>query len=183
VKIYTKTGDKGTTSLLSGERVKKFNLRIDAYGTVDELNSFTGYLRSSEIKKEDIKFLISIQNNLFNLGGLLATTKKNTNFKMSEISDKDILVLENEMDRINIKLPKLTSFVLPGGNKAVALSHVCRSICRRAERLCVELAETETIEGKLIMYLNRLSDYFFVLSRKITYDFNVEEITWQTKDL
>jgi len=180
MKIYTKTGDKGTTSLLSGERVEKFNLRISTYGTVDELNSFVGYLRSSEIKKEDVEFLIKIQNKLFNLGALLATVNKNKNLKISEISDNDIKTLENEMDKIEINLPNLTSFVLPGGNQAVSLGHVCRSICRRAERLCVQLSKTETIEEKLIMYLNRLSDYFFVLSRKITYDFNVDEIIWET---
>ena len=182
MKIYTKTGDKGTTSLLSGERVKKFNLRIDAYGTVDELNSFVGYLRSSEIKEEDSKFLINIQNKLFNLGALLAVKKENSNFKLPKISDDDIKLLEIEMDKIETKLPKLNNFILPGGNQAVSLSHVCRSICRRAERLCVQLTEAEVVEEKLIMYLNRLSDYFFVLSRKITNDFNVEEIIWDSGD-
>ena len=182
MKIYTKTGDKGTTSLLSGERVKKFNLRIDAYGTVDELNSFVGYLRSSKIKTEDVEFLIKIQNKLFNLGAFLAMTKENPNLKMTKISDDDIKALETEMDKIESKLPKLSNFILPGGNQAISLSHVCRSICRRAERLCVQLAEIEKIEDKLIMYLNRLSDYFFVLSRKLTYDFKVEEIIWNSGD-
>jgi len=177
MKIYTKTGDKGTTSLLSGERVKKFNLRIDAYGTVDELNSYIGYLRSLKIKSEDKKFLIAIQNKLFNLGALLATKENNT-IKIKKISEVDISILEKEIDVINQNIPAIKNFVLPGGSQEVALSHICRTICRRTERLCVELSETETIQNTILTYLNRLSDYFFMLSRKISFDYKVEEIVW-----
>lgn len=181
MKIYTKTGDSGKTSLLSGERVSKYNMRIEAYGTVDELNSFVGYLRSSEIKKEDVSFLIKIQNYLFNIGSFLAMSKVNPKIKIKQITDENIEELENEMDKIELNLPKLTNFILPGGNQAVSLSHICRSICRRTERLCVQLSENEIIDEKIIVFFNRLSDYFFVLSRKITVDYKIEEIVWKSE--
>jgi cob(I)alamin adenosyltransferase len=179
MKIYTKTGDKGTTSLLSGDRVPKYDERIEAYGTIDELNSFVGLLRSGNFNDEDKAFLIKIQHHLFNIGSLLALGDKEVKFKMPEISKKDILEIEQEMDKIDSHLPKLKSFVLPGGEQSVAYCHVCRSICRRAERLIVKLSSTHKINETLIKYINRLSDYFFLLSRKIASEKGFEEIKWK----
>ncbi|MEN8118901.1 MAG: cob(I)yrinic acid a,c-diamide adenosyltransferase [Bacteroidota bacterium] len=178
MKIYTKTGDKGQTSLLSGERVSKYNIRIEAYGTIDELNSFVGLLRSGELNKDDAIFLFKIQNKLFNIGSKLAMGKKKSSFKLPELKEEDIVLLEKEMDKIDAVTPKLKSFVLPGGSSSVAYSHVCRSICRRAERLIVKLADEVEIDTNIIKYVNRLSDYFFLLSRKIAFDFNVDEVIW-----
>ncbi len=178
MKIYTKTGDKGQTSLISGERVAKFDDRIEAYGTVDELNSFVGLLSSTNLKKSDTLFLVIIQNKLFNIGSQLAMGKKKVSFKLPELKEEDIILLEKEMDKIDVQLPKLTNFVLPGGNQAVAYSHVCRSICRRTERLIVKLANETDIDDNIIKFINRLSDYFFLLSRKIAFDFKVNEVVW-----
>jgi len=178
MKIYTKTGDKGQTSLLSGERVTKYNDRIEAYGTIDELNSFVGLLHSGELNKDDKLFLIKIQNKLFNLGSNLAMGKKKSSLKLPGLNEEDIILLENEMDKIETTIPKLNNFVLPGGNQSVAYCHVCRSICRRAERLIVKLANETEINENIIKFTNRLSDYFFLLSRKITVDFKIEEIIW-----
>jgi len=179
MKIYTKTGDKGSTSLLSGDRVPKYDERIEAYGTIDELNSFVGLLRSGNLQEEDKQFLIKVQHNLFNIGSLLALGDKEVKFKMPEISNADIEDIEQEMDKIDAQLPKLKSFVLPGGEQTVAYSHVCRSICRRAERLIVKLSEKYAVNEDLIKYVNRLSDYFFLLSRKISQDTGFEEIEWK----
>ena len=178
MKIYTKTGDKGQTSLLSGERVPKYNERIEAYGTIDELNSFVGLLRSGELNKEDALFLVKIQNKLFNIGSNLAMGEKQSSFKPLSLKEEDIVLLEKEMDKIDAIVPKLSNFVLPGGNQSVAYSHVCRSICRRAERLIVKLADKAEIDTGIIKFVNRLSDYFFLLSRKITFDYHIEEIIW-----
>ena len=178
MKIYTKTGDKGQTSLLSGERVSKFNERIEAYGTIDELNSFVGLLRCGELNKEDALFLMRIQNKLFNIGSNLAMGEKESSFKPPILKEKDIVLLEKEMDKIDAIVPKLSDFVLPGGNQSVAYSHVCRSICRRAERLIVKLADKAEIDTDIIKFINRLSDYFFLLSRKITFDYHIDEIIW-----
>jgi cob(I)alamin adenosyltransferase len=180
MKIYTKTGDKGKTSLLNGKRVPKYHPRIEAYGTVDELNSFIGLLRAFDFNKDDKNALISIQNLLFNIGSNLAMDEKNTEYPLPQVTEKDIELLENEMDRMDDVLPKLKEFILPGGDKAVALSHVCRSVCRRVERLCTELSENEEINDLIIIYLNRLSDYFFVLGRKIAFDKNIEIPTWDS---
>ncbi len=178
MKIYTKTGDKGQTSLLSGERVAKFDNRIEAYGTIDELNSFVGLLGSSKLKESDALFLELVQNSLFNIGSQLAVGKKKSSFKLQTIKEEHIVWLENEMDKIDAILPKLTSFVLPGGSQSVAYSHVCRSICRRAERLVVKLADDTEIDMNIIKFINRLSDYFFLLSRKIAFDFQIDEVVW-----
>ncbi|MCF6240238.1 MAG: cob(I)yrinic acid a,c-diamide adenosyltransferase [Bacteroidales bacterium] len=179
MKIYTKTGDKGTTSLLSGERVPKYHERIEAYGTIDELNSFVGLLRSADIKKEDNEFLIKIQHHLFNIGSLLALGDKEVKFKMPEITENEILEIEQAMDKMDNNLPKLKSFVLPGGEQTVAYCHVCRSICRRAERLIIKLNTENKINKHLLQYINRLSDYFFMLSRKIAHEKDFEEIKWE----
>lgn len=179
MKIYTKTGDKGKTSLLSGKRVSKSHPRIEAYGTVDELNSFIGLLRAYDINEGDKLVLERIQNLLFTMGSNLAMDEKNPDFGLPEININDIEQLEKEMDRMDEILPKLNAFIIPGGDKAVAVSHVCRSICRRAERLCIELSENEIIDEQIIIYLNRLSDYFFMLGRKIAYDKKIDVPEWK----
>ncbi len=168
MKIYTKTGDLGTTSLLGGKRVNKSDLRLEAYGTIDELNAFIGLLRSQKIDKQSIETLIVIQNNLFAIGASLATDNENNEFNLYKISQQDIDKIENEIDHIDEQLPKITNFVLPGGHPTVAYAHICRTICRRAERRIVELAKNTPIEKNIIIYINRTSDYFFVLSRKLT---------------
>lgn len=177
MKIYTKTGDKGQTSLFGGKRVPKYNLRIKAYGTIDELNSFTGLLRSQNIREEDKQVLLKIQNGLFNIGALLAS-EDISKLKTLLPTEEKLKILEKEMDKIDAAIPELKKFVLPGGNQSIAYSHVCRSVCRRAERLIVELADETKIDENIIKFVNRLSDYFFLLSRKIAFDFNVDEVIW-----
>jgi cob(I)alamin adenosyltransferase len=179
MRIYTKTGDKGETSLLTGKRVPKFHPRIDAYGTVDELNSFIGLLRSYSINNEDNLILEKIQNLLFTLGSLLAMDEKRPEYGIKEVSPDDIHILEIEMDKMETLLPKLKSFIIPGGNQTIATCHVCRSVCRRAERLCTQLSENEFVDINILIYLNRLSDYFFMLARKIAFDNKIEIPTWQ----
>ncbi len=181
MKIYTKTGDKGETSLLSGNRVPKYHLRIETYGTVDELNANIGMLRSQEIDNELINLLIEVQTKLFNIGSTLALDENKNNLVIPKISESDILLLESEMDKIEKQLPPLRNFVLPGGHQTVAICHLCRTVCRRAERLCVHLATEVEVDTLIIKYLNRLSDYFFMLSRKLANDLNLEQITWNQK--
>ncbi len=178
MKIYTKTGDKGKTSLLSGEKVKKHNIRLNAYGSVDELNSFTGYLISLNINKKHKEFLTDVQHKLFNLGALLAV-KKDVSFRIPEVTDKDIQALETEIDRLNKEIPPLKEFILPGGSVETAQCHICRSVCRRAERTVSKLYEKEKIQELLLIYLNRLSDYFFVLARKISQEKEIKETVWK----
>jgi len=178
MKIYTKTGDKGKTSLFSGGRVNKSDLRIKAYGTTDELNSFIGMLRAYKIKESHKKTLLQIQNKLYNLGSIIAVKEK-TSFKIPELKQEDIKLLEKEIDKLNKTLPILKDFIIPGGNTQTSQCHICRSICRRAERELVELAINENIDNLLIKYLNRLSDYLFVLSRAISKESNAEEIIWK----
>lgn len=177
MKIYTKTGDKGTTALLSGNRVDKFHKRIESYGTVDELNSFVGMLRGVNIDEKIKNELINIQNKLLNIGTQLAADE-NTKFKIPTINEDDIVFLEKAIDYYNSELPKLTNFILPGGNSETAYCHICRTICRRAERQVVKLSKDCQVPDVITKYLNRLSDYFFVLSRKISKDTNNEEIIW-----
>jgi cob(I)alamin adenosyltransferase len=178
MKIYTKSGDKGKTSLLSGERVEKSDIRIHAYGTIDELNSFIGVLNALEIAKRHKKFLLQIQNKLFNIGSLIAV-RKEVSFELPVITADDVLLLENEIDTLTDELPVLKEFIIPGGDFVSAQCHVCRSVCRRAERLVIELAQTEPADDLIVKYLNRLSDYFFVLARKNTYEKNLTEIVWK----
>ena len=188
MKIYTKTGDKGKTSLIGGKRVSKSDLRIEAYGTIDELNSYIGFLRDQSIDLETKTTLLTIQNKLFSIGTLLAIDPENEKFKSKDnpyatlnITNDEIIILENEMDNFNKKLPDLAHFILPGGHPIVSICHICRTICRRAERICVSLNEESAISEHLIIYLNRLSDYFFVLARKLTQDLRVSEIKWEPK--
>ncbi|MFN8254748.1 MAG: cob(I)yrinic acid a,c-diamide adenosyltransferase [Bacteroidales bacterium] len=180
MKIYTKKGDKGKTSLLSGTKVLKSNPRIEAYGTVDELNSFIGMLRSSASRLNQDNVLELIQNQLFNIGSQLAMDKANTAIKLPEININDIERIENEIDEMDASLPELKSFIIPGGSMPVAMAHVCRSVCRRAERLCVKLSEKEKVNELIIIYLNRLSDFFFVLARKIALDNNIDLPVWKS---
>ncbi|WP_299013931.1 cob(I)yrinic acid a,c-diamide adenosyltransferase [uncultured Polaribacter sp.] len=185
MKIYTKTGDNGTTALFGGTRVKKFNLRIDAYGTVDELNAYIGLIKDQEISEVIKASLLKIQNELFTLGAMLATPPEKETLKsgkdrlnIPKINEDAIAYLENKIDEMDAVLPQMTHFVLPGGHQAVSFCHVARCVCRRSERLTVELNDQEPINQAVLKYLNRLSDYLFVLARKLTLDLNVDEIKW-----
>jgi len=177
-RIYTKTGDKGETSLIGGSRVKKNHPRIEAYGTVDELNSYIGLIRSQEISKETITALIEIQKHLFIIGSILATDSKIIKKHTFEISEENIKFLEDEIDKMNIGLPVLKSFILPGGNSTVSFCHIARCVCRRAERIVFGFSNIEDDNSRLKIYLNRLSDYLFILARKVGKDTNIEETYW-----
>jgi cob(I)alamin adenosyltransferase len=181
MKIYTKTGDKGKTSLFGGKRVPKHDLRIDAYGTVDELNSYIGLIRDQDIDKSSIEILIEIQDRLFTLGSILATEPGNTKVKVPQLKLEDIVLLENEIDKMNEHLPEMRSFVLPGGHTTVSYCHITRCVCRRAERLISHLSELEKVDEMVLQYLNRLSDYLFVLARKIVVDKAVDEVPWKPR--
>ncbi len=190
MKIYTKTGDKGTTSLFGGTRVPKHHIRIESYGTVDELNSHLGLIRDQEIDRHYKELLIAIQDKLFTLGAILATDPEKATLKsgkarlnIPKIEESDIKLLETEMDVMNNALPPMTHFVLPGGHPTVSYCHIARCVCRRAERLATLLHEQEPIEDVVLMYLNRLSDYLFVLARKLSNDLKAEEIQWIPKKI
>lgn len=180
MKIYTKKGDSGETSLLGGERVKKYNAQIDAYGTIDELNSWIGLVRDQEIEKNIKEQLIEIQDRLFTMGSILAVSSKGTTMNLPSINESDVTFLEDLIDQMNEGLPEMRSFVLPGGHTVVSYTHICRCVCRRAERLIVSL-ELHSQYLIILKYLNRLSDYLFVLSRKLTQDLNVVEIPWKPR--
>lgn len=179
MKIYTKKGDDGTTSLLGGTRLNKNNIRIEAYGSIDELNSYMGLLRDQEVNKSRIQLLKDIQSCLFTMGSKLAAEPGKSNFKLPEIGDKDISILESEIDSMEADLPPMKNFILPGGHSSVSIAHICRSVCRRAERQVISLSEHEEVQRIIKVYLNRLSDYLFVLSRKISYELNAEESPWK----
>jgi cob(I)alamin adenosyltransferase len=178
MKIYTKTGDKGQTSLIGGTRVPKYHLRIETYGTVDELNSHIGLIMCQDIAPEYKKLLKEIQDRLFTIGATLAADPEKSKMKIPDLHETDIVLLEQEMDLMNEVLPPLKHFVLPGGNTTVSYCHIARCVCRRAERLTVELAEKSFVDEKVSVYLNRLSDYLFVLARKLNMDFSAEENIW-----
>lgn len=178
MKVYTKTGDKGTTSLVSGTRVDKTHPRLHAYGTVDELNSWTGLLRDTITDETRRMELIEIQDRLFTIGSHLANDGANSQIKLPSLKSEDITYLENAMDSMDETLAPLRAFVLPGGHPTVSYCHIARTVCRRAERYIVELRQIEEIDELLVTYINRLSDYFFVLSRKLTADLNAQEIPW-----
>ncbi|WMI69825.1 cob(I)yrinic acid a,c-diamide adenosyltransferase [Mangrovimonas sp. YM274] len=188
MKIYTKTGDKGSTALFGGTRVPKHHIRIESYGTVDELNSHIGLLRDQDMAKEFKALLVDIQNHLFTVGAILATdpekwTLKNGKERLNipKISEADIQILETAIDQMNDSLPPMTNFVLPGGHQTVSFCHIARCVCRRAERLASALNEISPFQPETLMYLNRLSDYLFVLARKLSYDLQAEEIKWIPK--
>jgi len=182
-KVYTKTGDKGMTSLLGGKKVAKSNSRIEAYGNVDELNSFLGYLKDHEEIGEKIgKSIHWIQEELFTLGSILATAPGFDGFSLPQISDKEVKQLEIWIDELDGELPELKNFILPSGHKVVSLCHVCRTVCRRTERSVSALAEEDSLEDHILPFLNRLSDYLFVLARWLTQHLNVEEIPWEPRN-
>lgn len=178
MKIYTKTGDAGKTSLLGGSRVAKYHLRIEAYGTIDELNSHVGMLRSYDLDKARVKQLIDIQNHLFVIGAQLATEPGDKKVKIPKLQEADVTFLEQSIDAMEEALPPMKNFVLPGGHLAVAQAHICRCVCRRGERIVLHLNDESDVPTPIPVYLNRLSDYFFVLSRKISRDLKAEETPW-----
>ena len=181
MKIYTKTGDQGTTSLFGGKRVSKSDLRIDAYGTVDELNSYIGLLRDQEVNKKRKEVLVEIQDRLFTVGSILATEPGNTKVKIPALIETDISLLEKEIDQMDLQLPPMKFFVLPGGHPSVSFGHVARTVCRRAERLVIALDHNEKVDELVVKYLNRLSDYLFVLCRMMTQELGVEETAWKPR--
>jgi cob(I)alamin adenosyltransferase len=178
MKVYTKTGDKGTTSLFGGSRVSKANDRIETYGTVDELNSHIGLLRDQPVNSERQELLVEIQDRLFTIGSILATEPGNTKVKIPTLIDSDVELLEKEIDAMEEHLPPMKNFVLPGGHQSVSFCHIARCVCRRAERLVIGLSENEEVQPIVIQYLNRLSDYLFVLSRKMTAELGASETPW-----
>lgn len=175
MKIYTKGGDKGKTSLLSGNRVIKNHIRIEAYGAVDELSANIGYLRGHEIDINSKEVLIKIQKVLFNIASILALDENKFGIKLQNVSESDIFLLESEIDKMNEQLPELKNFILQGGNQVVGLTHVCRTVCRRCERTVISLSQQAQIEQDIIIYLNRLSDFLFVLARKFAKHTNLQE--------
>ncbi|HKI88568.1 MAG TPA: cob(I)yrinic acid a,c-diamide adenosyltransferase [Draconibacterium sp.] len=180
IRIYTKTGDDGTTGLVGGSRVKKYDPRLEAYGTVDELNAQLGLLRSYDLPDKVVQLLIEIQNKLFNIGSRLASDEKGDNFtKELSITDENIAELESAIDELEQYLPKLTQFILPGGEIVVAQCHVARTVCRRAERRIIEFSEHQTVQPEIIKYINRLSDFLFVLARKLSTERGVVESPWK----
>ena len=185
MKVYTKTGDTGTTALFGGTRVPKDHIRIESYGTVDELNSYIGLIRDQEMNSHYKDILIEIQDRLFTVGAILATPPEKEVMKNGElrlknlgIVETDIELLENEIDAMEDSLPQMTHFVLPGGHTTVSYCHIARCVCRRAERLSVHLDHIEPIAPIAIKYLNRLSDYLFVLARKLSSDLHADEVKW-----
>jgi cob(I)alamin adenosyltransferase len=185
MKVYTKTGDNGTTALFGGTRVPKDHIRIESYGTVDELNSYIGLIRDQEINSHYKDILIEIQDRLFTIGAILATPPEKEVMKNGElrlknlgIIETDIELLEKEIDTMEESLPPMTHFVLPGGHQTVSYCHITRCVCRRAERLSVQLSHNEPVVKIAIKYLNRLSDYLFVLARKLSVDLKADEVKW-----
>ncbi len=182
-KIYTKTGDKGTTSLIGGTKVSKAHLRIEAYGTVDELNSYIGLCKDLLTDKNCTSLLQEIQDRLFTIGSALACDpEKETKMKIPDLKEEDVLLLEKEMDAMNDVIPAMKSFILPGGHPAISHLHIARCICRRAERCCVRLEiEKKEVEPIIPKYLNRLSDYLFVLARYTGHLLNIADIPWKPR--
>lgn len=181
MKIYTKTGDQGLTSLIGGTRVPKSSLRIDCYGTVDELNSYIGLVRDQEVNTARRPLLKEIQDRLFTIGAALASDPEKSKMKIPDLHAEDIALLEQEMDRMNETLPELRVFILPGGHPAVSFAHVARCVCRRAERLVIHLREESFVANLVVMYLNRLSDFLFVLSRQMAHELGAEEVSWKPR--
>lgn len=181
-KIYTKTGDKGETSLIGGKRIPKYHDRIEAYGSLDELNSFIGLIRDQKIDEHSHQVLLEIQDRVFIAESILATDP-DANFKpkLPQIFEEDIVMLEGEIDKMNESLPALTNFVLPGGHPVVSYCHIARTVCRRAERITLKLAQSNKVDLLVIKFLNRLSDYLFVLSRKVAKDMHVVETPWKAR--
>lgn len=182
MKVYTKTGDRGTTSLIGGTRVPKNSARLEAYGTVDELNSYIGMVRSLASDARITAELADIQMRLFDIGGNLATDPEAATLKMPlGVNEEDVAVLEKAIDRMDAEIPPLKHFVLPGGNETVAFCHIARTVCRRAERRILDLGQQAGVDELVLKYVNRLSDYLFILSRKLAHDANIEEFKWMPR--
>lgn len=181
LKIYTKTGDKGQTGLLGGTRVPKHHIRIEAYGTVDELNSWIGLLRDSITDEHQKAILVETQDRLFTMGSSLASDPEKSKVKIPHLNEEDIVLFEKEIDAMDAVLPPMKSFVLPGGHETISKCHITRCVCRRAERRVNQLAENEPVDELVIKYLNRLSDYLFMLSRKLAHDLNAPETPWKPR--
>lgn len=182
MKIYTKTGDKGQTSLLSGKRVPKYHDRINAYGTVDELNSYLGLLKDQPVNSVRQSLLLRVQENLFVIGSNLASDGQQQRFSVPQLDEQEVDILELAIDEMDEVLPPMKNFILPGGHPSVSYCHIARCVCRRAERLILQLKEMEEVSDLIHIYLNRLSDYLFVLARKITQELDVEEVPWKPRD-
>ncbi len=181
-KIYTKTGDQGKTSLIGGTKVSKGDSRIDCYGTVDELNSYIGLVSDHLSDAHTKTILKEVQDRLFTIGSSLACDPdKEPLMKIPDLHEEDVMLLENEIDSMNLVLPEMKNFILPGGHVAVSTAHVARCVCRRAERLCVSMKENDFVEPLVIKYLNRFSDYLFVLARYIGHILHVPEIIWKSR--
>lgn len=181
MKIYTKTGDQGTTALFGGQRLPKSDLRIEAYGTVDELNSHLGLLRDQPVNISRKEILVEIQDRLFTIGSILATEPGNTKVKIPALQESDVRLLENEIDKMEAVLPPMKTFILPGGHPSVSIGHIVRTVCRRAERLVIALNQNNPIDQLVIKYLNRLSDYLFMLCRMMSHELNAEETPWKPR--
>ena len=181
MKIYTKTGDDGTTGLLGGTRLPKSANRIEAYGNVDELNSWIGLLRDQPVNAPKRDLLKAVQDRLFTIGSTLARAPEKSTMKIPDLNQADIDLLEQEMDAMDAELPELRSFILPGGHQAVSYGHIARCVCRRTERQIIRLAQNSYVAPLVIQYVNRLSDYLFVLSRYMGKQLNAEEVTWQPR--
>lgn len=180
MKIYTKNGDRGQTALIGGRKVSKHDLRIECYGTVDELNSALGVVISMVPARSPLKkVLLAVQDRLFVIGSLLANDPAGSRMRLPSLRDKDVLFLEGEIDRMTAKLPGLKSFILPGGSQAASFCHLARSVCRRAERRVVALSKTSKVDPLIIVYLNRLSDHLFVLARALNHNRKVKDILWK----
>lgn len=181
MKIYTKKGDGGQTSLIGGVRVPKHSLRIESYGTIDELNSYLGLIRDQAIDPKHIQCLLEIQDRLFTIGSHLASHPEKSKMKLPEIYQEDIAYLEETIDALEVELEPMKFFVLPGGNTVVSYCHIARCVCRRAERIISNLVEMEEVNPLIPPYINRLSDYIFVLSRSLTKELNAQEIPWKPR--
>ncbi|SEL36105.1 cob(I)alamin adenosyltransferase [Maribacter orientalis] len=190
MKIYTKTGDDGTTGLFGGTRVPKHHIRIDSYGTVDELNSWIGLIRDQDIDPINQQQLIAIQEHLFTVGAVLATDPEKEvlkngkqRLKITKVGSVEIEFLEHAIDEMDSQLSQMTHFILPGGHTTVSYCHIARTVCRRAERISTLLFENEPFDGNVLSFLNRLSDYLFVLARKLSCDLKANEIKWNPKKI
>lgn len=181
MKVYTKTGDKGETSLIGGVRVNKDHVRIEAYGTVDELNSWIGLLRDQKLDQNDIELLLEVQDRLFTMGSILASAE-GSKMKLPQLKEEDLRIMETRIDELDKELPEMRNFVLPGGLESVSYCHISRCVCRRAERRVITLFKEDLAENLIIVrYLNRLSDYLFVLSRYIGMKNNATETVWHPR--
>ena len=179
MKIYTKKGDQGDTYLLGGSVVKKNHIKLECYGTIDELNAFIGHIYDQLDNDSQKKILLKIQNQLFNIGSCIAFDGKEYNIKLPKIKEDDILMLEKEIDKMDALLPSLNNFILPSGHSIVSQCHIGRTVCRRAERNLVALSEKDEIDTIHLKYLNRLSDYLFILGRFILMEKNISAVQWE----